>query len=190
MLVEDYALVLDYMPKGRSSSFKEEPLAHVLGERYFTLLEVVPKKEMEPFEKVYIGKDEREKVEFIKKRIEFTDLTSHAQSEIELGIEKIFEEDTKRFVDFFNDSRPITLRRHQLELLPSLGKKHMRDILNQREIKPFESFEDIRKRIPLMPDPKKIVIKRIMEELREKELKHYLFVRPPKKENRGYGYRR
>jgi len=186
MLAEDYGLVLDYMPTGHSTSFKEEPVAQILGEKYFTLLEVVPKSILNLLEQVYIGKDEREKIEFIRKRIDFADLTSGAQSELENAVEKVIEIDMKRFVDFFNTSTSITLRRHQLELLPSLGKKHMLGILDEREIKLFESFEDVKKRVPLMPDPKKIVMKRILEELREKDLKHYIFVRPPKKKDTGF----
>ncbi len=181
MLAEDYALVLDYMPKGHSASFKEEPLAQVLGERYFTMLEVVPKAELSVLERVYIGKEEREKVEFIRKRIDFNELTPNAQAEIENAIEKIIDSNKERFVGFFNNSSAITIRRHQLELLPSLGKKHMNDILRKREEKPFESFEDLRERVPLMPDPKKTLAKRILDELKEKDLKHYLFARPPKK---------
>lgn len=186
MLVEDYALVLDYMPKGRSASFKEEPLAQVIGEKYFTLLEVVPKTDLKIMEKVYIGKEDREKIDFIRKRIDFSELTSNSQSELESAVEKIVEEEKQRFIDFFNNSTAITIRRHQLELLPSLGKKHMNDILKEREIKPFTSFEDIRKRIPLMPDPKKIIIRRILEELKEKDLKHYIFARPPKRRDQGF----
>ncbi|MEM0360040.1 MAG: DUF655 domain-containing protein [Candidatus Diapherotrites archaeon] len=186
MLAEDYALVLDYIPKSRSTGFKEEASAQVLGEKYFTLLEVVPKTELKPLEKVYIGKEEREKIEFIKKRIDFSDLTPGSQAEIENAIEKIVEEDKARFVAFFNSSTPITLRRHQLELLPSLGKKHLKDILEEREKKPFESLEEIKKRIPLMPDPKKIIIKRILEELSDENQKHYLFARPPKKQRSNF----
>jgi len=188
MLAEDNALVLDYMPKGKSTSFKEEPLAQVLGEQYFTMLEVTPKEELKIMEKVYIGKEDRDKIEFIKKRIDFSELTSHAQSEIENAVEKIVDEDKERFIGFFNESTAITIRRHKLELLPSLGKKHMNDILGEREKEKFKSFEDIRKRIPLMPDPKKAVIRRIMEELKEKDLKHYIFARPPKRKD--FGFRR
>jgi len=65
---------------------------------------------------------------------------------------------------------------HQLELLPGLGKKHMWEILEAREEKPFESFEDIKKRIKLMPDPKRIIIKRILQELEGNE-KHRIFTR-------------
>ena len=188
MLAEDYGLVLDYMPKGKSTGFKEEPLAQVLGERYFTLLEVLPKAELKIMERVYIGKEDRDKIEFIKKRVDSSELTSHSQSEIENAVEKIVDENKERFIEFFNTSTAITIRRHKLELLPSLGKKHMNDILGEREKQEFKSFEDIRKRIPLMPDPKKAVIKRILEELKEKDLKHYIFVRPPKRKD--FGFRR
>jgi len=64
---------------------------------------------------------------------------------------------------------------HQLELLPGLGKKHMWEIIEQRDEKPFESFEDIKKRVKLMPDPEKSVIKRIIHEIEGQE-KHFVFV--------------
>ena len=54
----------------------------------------------------------------------------------------------------------------------------MKDFLDEREKKPFKSFKEIKERIALMPDPKKSLIKRIIEEL-EGNCKHYLFVRPP-----------
>ena len=46
MKAEDYVVVLDFLPRGKGSSFKAEPLAQVLGLEYFTLLEVVPKEGM------------------------------------------------------------------------------------------------------------------------------------------------
>ena len=64
---------------------------------------------------------------------------------------------------------------HQLELLPGLGKKHMWQILDERKEKLFEDFNDVKKRIKLMPDPQKIIIKRILKELEGKE-KHRVFV--------------
>ena len=81
----------------------------------------------------------------------------------------------KKFVDFFNNALPLSTRMHQIELLPGVGKKHMWEIINAREEKPFESFEDIKKRVKLMPDPGKVIVKRITEELEGKE-KHRLFV--------------
>ena len=63
---------------------------------------------------------------------------------------------------------------HQLELLPGLGKKHMWEIIDERKFEPFKSFEDIKKRIKLMPDPKKIIINRILKEILGNE-KHHIF---------------
>ncbi len=58
------------------------------------------------------------------------------------------------------------MRRHQIELLPGVGKKHMWEILEKRKEKDFDSFEDIRKRVKLMPDPKKAVVKRLLMEIK------------------------
>lgn len=176
---EDFAIVLDYLPKGKSSSFKDTPLAQIMGTEYFTLLEVIPKKELKTMDKVYIGQEKREEISFIKSRIRYKDLTSNAVAELENVVAKIVEESRKKFLDFYNNSAPITIRRHQLELLPGIGKKHVLNILKEREMKPFESFEDIGKRVPLLPNPKKAIIKRILMELMEEEDKYFLFVRKP-----------
>lgn len=180
---EEEAIVLDYLPNGRANSFKVEPLAQVIGKQFFSLLEVVPKSALKVMETVYVGKDERAKIDFIKRRINFDQLTNTAVAEVEKAIEKIVMEDGKRFVDFFNSARPITLRRHQLELLPGFGKKHMQGILLERQKKPFESFEEIESRVKLLPNPVKSIVKRVMMELEEENLNHYLFARPPVKEH-------
>lgn len=179
---EEKAIVLDYLAKGKSSAFKPEPLAQVLGTKFFTLLEVVPKTELKVMEEVSIGKEQRDKIEFIKKRIAFKELTSNAVGEINKAIEKIIQEDRQKFLDFYNKSGAISIRMHQLELLPGLGKKHMLDILDERKKKPFESFQEIEKRVKLMPNPVQAIVKRILQELQEDDLKHYLFARPPYQE--------
>jgi len=180
---EEEAVVLDYLPSGRANSFKPEPLAQVIGKQFFSLLEVVPKSELKVMETVYVGKDERAKIEFIKRRINFDQLTNTSVAEVEKAIERIILEDSKRFIDFFNNARPITLRRHQLELLPGFGKKHMQDILAERQRKPFESFQEMEQRIKLLPNPVKAIVKRVIMELEEENLNHYLFARPPVKEH-------
>ena len=186
---EETAIVLDFLPKGKSSAHKPEPLAQVLGKRFFTLLEVVPKADLKIMEEVSIGKEERDKIEFIKKRVTYKELTSTSVAEINKAIEKIIHDDNQRFLDFFNKSGSISIRMHQLELLPGLGKKHMLDLLDERKKKPFESFEDIEKRIKLMPNPVQTIVKRILMELQEDDLKHYIFARPPYQE-RGFQPRR
>tara|TARA_Y100000310_G_scaffold268022_1_gene280418 strand:- start:2348 stop:2923 length:576 start_codon:yes stop_codon:yes gene_type:complete len=188
VLNEDYAIVLDYLAKGHPNAFKSEPTAQVMGTEFFTLLEVVPKGELKIGEKIYVGKEERDKVEYIKKRIPFKSLTSTAISELEKTIEKTIEGNNEKFLDFFNAAGPITIKRHQLELLPGFGKKHMLDLLKERDKKPFESFEDIASRVKLVPNPMNSLVKRVMEELEYDDLKHYLFARPPAKE-RPFGRR-
>ena len=90
-------------------------------------------------------------------------------------VAKIVSEQEAKFVDFFNKAEPINTRLHQLELLPGFGKKHMQAVIQERNNKPFESFEDIKKRIKAIPDPKKVIEKRILEELIE-QVKYRLFV--------------
>lgn len=186
---EEFAIVLDYLAKGKSSSFKSEPVAQVIGINHFTLLELTPKEELKTLEKIYVGKEKRDKVLQIKKRISFDELTSTAISELEKAIEKIILEDEQRFVKFFNTAGSITIKRHQLELLPSLGKKHMLDVLAERQKKPFETLKEIEERIALMPNPLNILVKRIIEELKGDDPKHFIFARPPSLD-REFGYRR
>jgi len=181
MKVEENALVLDFLPRGKSSSYKSEPVAQVIGIDYFTLLEIVPKEGMEfkAMEKVYVGKGERDKVEYIKKRISFNELTSNSLSELEKTIEKLITDNEAKYVEFFNTASSITIKRHQLELLPGLGKKHVFNILQEREREQFKSFDDIAKRVKLMPNVVHTLVKRIVEELEDDDGKHYIFARPP-----------
>lgn len=39
------------------------------------------------------------------------------------------------------------------------------DILKAREEKPFESFEDIKNRVPMLSDPVKLIVRRVLMEL-------------------------
>lgn len=182
MLTEEFGIVLDFLPKGKSTDFKEEPLAQIIGENYFTLLEVTTKQPVQVGEKLYIGKKERDKVNIIKRRINFSQLTLNSKDELSGQIKKIVSSKPEKFLEFFNKSGPISIKRHALELLPSMGKKHLKKFLEEREKKPFESFEDIKKRVPHIVDPVKLIIKRILLELDDSNLKHYLFTRPPKKD--------
>ena len=60
-------------------------------------------------------------------------------------------------------------------MLPGIGKKHMWEILEIRKEKQFESLHDIKERVKLLPDPEKIIIKRILMELNNED-KYRLFV--------------
>ncbi|MBW2982229.1 DUF655 domain-containing protein [Candidatus Woesearchaeota archaeon] len=178
---EENAIVLDFLPNGYPSDTRpmhmKTPIAQAVGKLHFTLLELVPKKGifLQPYEEVYIGEGKREKIHHIIGKLPMEKLTSTAKSELDYVIKDLVEKNEKKFIDFFNKAGPLTTRMHQLELLPGLGKKHMWEILEARKEKPFESFKDIKKRVKLMPDPEKAVIKRIISEIQGKE-KHLIFV--------------
>lgn len=175
--MEEYAYVLDFLPYGKSSDPRRQAVIQLIGEKFFTLLEAYPKMgaTFAIGERVYVGKDEREKVGSIKGRISFDELTSASKSSLREVISKVILKREKEFVDFFNRCGPVNIRLHQLELLPGIGKRTMNTILEEREKKPFESFADIEKRIHIT----KLVdflAQRIEEELHGS--KYYLFVRP------------
>ena len=178
---EENTIILDFLPNGYAFDerpmYMKTPVAQAIGKEHFVLLELVPKKgiHLNLFEEVYIGEGKRDKIHHIVGKIPLSKLTRTARSELEFVIKDIVKNNEKKFIDFFNNARPLSTRMHQIELLPGVGKKHMWEIINAREEKTFESFDDIKKRVKLMPDPEKLIIKRITEELEGTE-KHRLFV--------------
>lgn len=177
---EEHAIVLDFLPNGypfdKRPSHKKTPIVQAMGKEHFTLLELVPKKDVfvQPYEAVYIGEGKRDKIHHILGKLPLDRLTQTAKSEIEFVVQDIVSKNEKKFVEFFNSAQPLTTRMHQIELLPGVGKKHMWEIIEKRKDKPFESFEDVKARIKLMPDPRKAVVKRIIKEVTGEE-KHRLF---------------
>ncbi len=177
---EENAIVLDFLPNGypfdNKPIHKKTSIAQALGKEHFVLLELVPKKEvfLQPYEEVYIGEGKRDKIHHISGKLPIERLTQTARAELEFVIKDIVNKHEKDFVNFFNKALPLTTRMHQLELLPGLGKRHMWDILEERKEKDFEDFADLKKRVKLMPDPEKAIVKRILAEVSGTE-KHKLF---------------
>jgi putative nucleotide binding protein len=175
------AIVLDVLMKGHPDdprpSFKREPIVQAMGLEQFKLLELVPKPtvQIDLYEKVYIGDAEREKVERVKRRIGYDELTQTAKGELPFIIEKVVKEREQDFVAFFNKSISITPKLHMLHLLPGIGKKLMWEILEARNKKPFESFADVSARIKAIPHPEKMILARILEELQDKDIKYHVF---------------
>jgi putative nucleotide binding protein len=178
---EEIAVVLDFLSNGypfdTRPSHKKTPIVQAIGKEHFVLLELVPKKDvfLQPLQEVYIGEGKRDQIHHIIGKLPLEKLTATAKSELDFVIKDIIHKNEKRFVEFFNKSQPLTTRMHQLELLPGLGKKHMWEIIERRDEKPFESFKDIKDRVKLMPDPEKAIMKRIIAELAGNE-KHRIFV--------------
>ncbi len=183
---EEYAVVLDFLPNGYPNDPRplhmKPSIAQAIGKTTFILLELVAKKGvfLQPHETVYIGSGKREKIHHINSRISMDKLTSTAKTELEPVIVELVKEQEERFVDFFNKAGPITTRMHSLELIPGIGKKHMWDILEERKVEKFKSFEDIEKRIKGLQGIERMIAKRIIQELEGNE-KHYLFVPPFRK---------
>ena len=177
MTKEEYAIILEYLPNGYPLEQRRLPVAQAIGDKNLTLLELVPRKEstLEIGEKVYIGEGKRDKISYILGRLKREKLTEQAKNQLQEIIKSVIKVSEQKFVDFFNKADAINKRVHQIELLPGLGKKHMQEILKEREEKEFESFEEMKKRIQNLPDPEKSVEKRIFQELTNLE-RYNLFV--------------
>jgi len=174
------AIVLDVLQKGHPDDprpvFKREPIIQAMGVEQFKLLELVPKKmEIQIHEEVYIGDGERDKIERVKRRISYDDLTQTAKLELPFVVEQLVKEREPDFVQFFNKAISISPKLHMLHLLPGIGKKLMWEILEERGKKPFESFAEISKRIKAIPHPDKMIINRILEERQDPNVKYHVF---------------
>lgn len=176
-----YAIVLDYLPRGRPDDdrppYEKSPLAHVVSEDLFQLVEL----QLTEDAKVNIGDRVQfdppgESVESVSE-LEYESLSSTALSELEHAINHIIDMDESRFVDFYNEAQPITTRLHVLNLLPGIGEKLRNNILDQRKRGPFESFEDIEERVDGLHRPREVLVERILEEMQETDLKYRIFAR-------------
>ena len=160
--------MLDFVERGKSSTVRgrEGIILTALGEDRLTLLEVlgVENTTFEVGERIYIGKQGRTKVQSVLGKLEYAKISQTAQSEISGVVQKIVTQNEKRFIDYLNNSQPLTPRIHALELIPGIGKTYMKIMLEEREKRKFESFEDLQRRVGLK-DPIKHIAKRIMEEI-------------------------
>jgi putative nucleotide binding protein len=181
---EEYAYVLDFLPHGRPgvhpagrAGYRAGALVQLTGEEFFTLLEALVKEGivLKPGDRVYVGKENREEITYIIGRIGFEELTASAKMELQAVISRIVLNRERWFIDFFNNARAITPRMHALELLPGVGKKYMWQVINERDKRLFENFDDLQKRTEL-PNPVKLITKRVLEEL-EGDSKYRLFTR-------------
>jgi putative nucleotide binding protein len=181
---EEYAYVLDFLPHGRPgirptgrAGYRAGALVQLIGEEFFTLLEALVKEgvSLKLQDRVYVGKEAREDITYIIGRVGFDELTASAKAELPTVVGRVVLNRENWFVNFFNTARAVTPRMHALELIPGIGKKYMWQVINERERRVFESFDDLQKRTEL-PNPVKLITKRVMEEL-EGDSKYRLFTR-------------
>lgn len=177
MTKEEFAIVLEYLPNGYPLEKKMMPIVQAIGKNNLTLLELVPRRgiTLNIGQEVYIGEGKRPEIYYIFGRLKREKLTESAKAQLEEFVNKIVVEREKEFINFFNKADAINKRIHQIELLPGMGKKHMQEIIKHREEKPFENFEELKKRITNLPDPKKAIEKRLLKELTSLE-RYNLFV--------------
>ena len=192
---EENAVVLDYLSRGYvksdMSKFGGKAIAQAIGTEQFTLLELAPKNgvDLEIQDTVYIGKGKRDKIYRVLGKLDFENLTATSRIELEYAIRDIVEAQEDRFVEFFNTAEALSTRLHKLELIPGIGKKYMWEIIEAREEKPFESFEDFSKRLPTLADPAGMIVKRVQLELdttnpKRGKNKYNLFTQPPRSQRR------
>ena len=165
---EEYAYVLDFVERGKSSTVRgrEGIMVSGIGEDRLTLLEIlgVPDSSFEVGERIYIGKEGRTKVLSVLGKMVYQKISSTAQNELEGVVEIIVNQNEKKFIDYINNCQPLTPRIHALELIPGIGKTYMKLMLEEREKKKFESFDDLQNRVGLK-EPIKQICKRILEEI-------------------------
>jgi putative nucleotide binding protein len=181
---EEYAYILDFLPHGRPgirptgrAGYRAGALVQLVGEGFFTLLEALVREGimLKPHDRVYVGKKTRREITYIIGRVGYDELTAAARMELSAVIRTIVLNREGIFVNFFNTAHAVTPRMHALELIPGIGKKYMWQVIDERERKSFENFEDLQNRTEI-PNPVKLITKRILEEL-SGESKYRLFTR-------------
>jgi putative nucleotide binding protein len=165
---EEYAYVLDYTQRGKSTTVRgrEGLIVQGIGEEHLTLLELLGVQNMnfEVGERVYIGREGRDKVISVLGRLDYEYISQSAKNDLPAIVEKIVLQNEMRFIDHVNNAQPVTPRIHALELIPGIGKTYMLTIIREREKRKFESFADLQTRVGLR-DPAKLIVKRIVDEI-------------------------
>jgi putative nucleotide binding protein len=148
-----------------------------VGTDHFTLLEGTLHDDttVAPGDRVALTDDEQRPHAAVTQRLTYETLSQDAQDRLEPTVASIITANEQRFIDWYNDAQPISLRRHQLDLLPGIGQSRRETILRQRESRPFDDFADLKDRIEQLRDPHAILAERVLTELQD-DVKYTLFV--------------
>ena len=176
------AVVLDYLPHGRSDDdrpqYRRSAVGYGVDTEDFHLYEFALADDGDASigDEIAVGPaDAWAEVDHVR-AIEYDDLSSGASSELDYVIDDLLADEADRFVNVYNEAGPVTLRLHQLNLLPGIGDKLRDSILEERKRRgPFESFEDVADRVDGLHDPEGVIRERIFEEIRGDDLKYRLF---------------
>ncbi|MDP9197009.1 MAG: DUF655 domain-containing protein [Thermoproteota archaeon] len=175
---EEYAYVLDYSQRSKSLTVRgrEGLIIQAVGEGRLTILELLGMQNanFELGERVYIGREGRNKIASVLGKLEYNSISPSAKNDLSSIVEEIVLSSEERFVAYINNAPPVTPRIHSLELIPGIGKTYMKGIIREREKKAFVSFLDIQTRIGIK-DIHKLISKRVVEEITG-EVRMNLFV--------------
>ena len=165
---EEHAYVLDYKSRSKSTTVRGKTgiIITAIGEERLTLLEVlgIEGTTFEVGERIYIGKEGRSKIQSVLGKMTYEKISFSAKNEIPEIVKSIVIKNEQRFVDYLNNAQPLTPRVHALELIPGIGKTYLNSIIQEREKKPFENYDDIESRAGLK-EPIKHLTQRILEEI-------------------------
>ena len=165
---EEYAYVLDFKSRSKSITVRGKTgiIITAIGEERLTLLEVLGVEDtiFEVGERIYIGKEGRSKIQSVLGKMTYEKISFSAKNEIPEIVKSIVIKNEQRFVDYLNNAQPLTPRVHALELIPGIGKTYLNSIIQEREKKPFQNYDDIESRAGLK-EPIKHLTQRILEEI-------------------------
>ncbi len=178
--------VLDYLPHGSESDKRpihaRQPLIQAIDEKQLTLVEINHKEgEMPPMLGTVLQTGGESGIR-IKRRISYDELSRGAKLELPILIQEIIKNDSKRFIEIFNNPQVISPRLNSLNLIPGIGEKLMWEIIEAGKVKKFENIEDLEKRVPTLYGTEQKIIDRIILEIKGKE-KYYLLAAEPRKKS-------
>ncbi|MDZ5809842.1 DUF655 domain-containing protein [Halorubrum sp. AD140] len=170
-------VLLDVLPNGRPDDdrppSRKSPVAYGLGAESFRLYELDLAADADASVSDRVALDGPTVGRY--REVSFDGLTRNAAAEVEYAVEAIVDANEERFVDFYNEAGPITLRLHQLNLLPGIGKQLRNNVLDERKRGPFESFAEVSERVSGLHRPREVIVERIIEEIRKDDLKYRTF---------------
>ena len=165
---EEFARVLDFLMRGKSAVIRgrEGSIVQGLGEERLNILEILAMDDMTftTGERISIGKESRNKIISVLGRLSYEELTREAKDQLPGVIEEVVKANEIKYIAYFNELQAITPRLHGLELIPGIGKTFMVQIIKQRQMKQFDSFDEIQERVGLR-EPARLIAKRIIEEI-------------------------
>jgi len=165
---EDTVRVLDFRTKQRSTTVrgKRGIILTTIGETKFTLLEVlgVEGSTFEVGERIDVSRESRSKVSSVLGKLEYERIPSSARDEIPDIVREIVEDSEERFVAYINRAEPLTPRTHALEIIPGVGRRLLKVIVDERAKSPFTSYADVEERTGLK-DPVMRIVQRIIDEI-------------------------